>query len=1095
MDDAYLRYPTLAGEVLAFVADDDVWVAAAAGGDAWRLTSRHAPVRNARLSPDGSQVAYAAVAGGRFEVHVAELSGGRARQLTWWGDDSTAVLGWTPGSEVVAVTAAGEPSRNHTWAWALPAGGGPGRRLPYGPLSALSWGEGGALLAGVDQSLRRGAAWKRYRGGTAAKMWVDRDGSGHFDRLGAAIDGQLEDPQWCGGRVVFVSDHEGCGNVYSCAADGSGLRRHSDHDRFYARAAAGDGTRVAYQCAGELWRLDDLDPRSQPVRIDLRLRSAHRPAPVVPVDVAGDLHKVAPDRDGLGALLEVRGAVSWLPLRGGPARVVAAGGASRGRLPSVLGSGATAAAAWVDDGGGADAVAVAPLDGPPGEQRSLGAGQLGVVVELAASPDGARVATASHDGWVRITEVASGESIDVDRSGHDPATGLAWSPDGQWLAWSHAGPVTPAEAVLRQIRVARASGGEVVEATPMRFNDREPVWTPDGKFLAFLSTRTFDPVYDETLFDVGFPAATRPYLLRLAAATPSPTGPEAAQRPVAPAPAQPAPAQPGAPAAEGESGKVPAVVVDTEGLGRRLVTLPVPAGRLSGLVATAGGLAWRSQAVAGSLGDSWADPAGPPPPARLDHIDLASLAVTTLLAEADAVDVTAGGRALLVRRGRDLRVVPADRAAPASPEPGDDATLAVDLSRLHLEVDPAAEWAQMLAETARLQANLFWVQDMGGVDWDEVVGRYRPLVSAVSTRDELSELMWEMQGELGASHAYEMPPERPADPALAPGWLGADLDVHPSGGWLVDRVVPAEPSVPAARSPLAEAGVREGELVVAVGGRRLAAGDNPSRWLAGLAGAEVELTVRDQAGSERRVPVRCLAGERALRYHDWVAGRRSAVHEAGGGRVGYVHVPDLSVAGWGQLHRDLRTEIRAEALVVDLRGNGGGHLSPLVLERLAQTVTAWTVTRDYEPYPYPADVPRGPLVAVIDQNAGSDGDIISAGFRQRRLGPLVGMRTWGGVIGIDGRFRLADGTLVTQPRYAFWFDGGAGWGVENHGVDPDLEVPFAPHDWAAGRDPQLDAAVRAALDALGRAEPVRPAPAAERPDRSQPPLPPRPAAG
>jgi tricorn protease len=311
----------------------------------------------------------------------------------------------------------------------------------------------------------------------------------------------------------------------------------------------------------------------------------------------------------------------------------------------------------------------------------------------------------------------------------------------------------------------------------------------------------------------------------------------------------------------------------------------------------------------------------------------------------------------------------------------------------------------------------------------------------------------------------------------------------------VDRVLPGESSAPAARSPLVAPGVavRPGDVILAVDGRPVDATLGPAALLVGAAGKAVELTVaRDGTGEPRRVVVEPLADERPLRYHAWVADRRAAVHAASDGRVGYLHIPDMTAEGWAQLHRDLHLEVAREALVVDVRDNGGGHISELVLEKLARSIQGWDTVRHGVPQTYPTNAPRGPLVAIANEWSGSDGDIVTAGFQRLRLGPVVGIRTWGGVVGIDMRYRLVDGTMVTQPRYSFWFSD-VGWGVENYGVDPDVEVPIRPQDWAAGADPQLDTAVRLALDALRTRPASQPPDPATRPSRAAPTLPPRPA--
>ena len=424
-------------------------------------------------------------------------------------------------------------------------------------------------MLGTDQTLHGASSWKRYRGGTAGKAWIEIDGTGSYRRFAADLDGQIEDPQWWDGRVVFLSDHEGWGNVYSLAPDGTELRRHSDHGDAYARNADGDGSRLVYGCFGDLWILDSLAVDSVPRRLKLRLGSARYGRVRYPLQAAKAVSRVAPDMTGRASALDIRGAAVWCTHRDGPARVLSPGGRVRARFTTPLGSDQVV---WVSDAEGEDRLELAAVTGGPG--RMLAGGELGQVVDLAASPDGAWVATASEDGAVRVTDVAAGETRELDRSRFDIANGLCFSPDSAWLAWSAAGPLAD-EAGLRQIKLAKVTDGAVHEATPLRFHDREPVFTPDGRYLAFLSRRTFDPVYDELRFDLSFPAATRPYLLRLAAATPGPLSPETAGRDLPwDSPQVDADPSQGAGGASGAQASVAEVLVEPEALATRLVELP-----------------------------------------------------------------------------------------------------------------------------------------------------------------------------------------------------------------------------------------------------------------------------------------------------------------------------------------------------------------------------------------------------------------------------------------------------------------------------------------------------------------------------------------
>jgi tricorn protease len=386
----------------------------------------------------------------------------------------------------------------------------------------------------------------------------------------------------------------------------------------------------------------------------------------------------------------------------------------------------------------------------------------------------------------------------------------------------------------------------------------------------------------------------------------------------------------------------------------------------------------------------------------------------------------------------------------------------------------------------------FWVPDMAEVDWDGVLGTYRPLLQRIRTADDFADLVGEVFGELGASHAYVRPAPRPGEAATPPvGYLGADLAQAADGSWQVERVLPGESSDPRARSPLSGPGaaVPAGATLLEVDGQPVSPAAGPGPLLVGAARKPVELTVSD-GGGRRRVAVVALASERRLRYQDWVAANRRRVRELSDGQAGYLHVPDMMGEGWAHFHRDLRAEMARDMLILDVRQNRGGHVSELVVEKLARRIMGWSVPRGLRPHTYPNDVPRGPVVALTDEFAGSDGDMITAALRILGLGPVVGARTWGGVIGIEGWFRLVDGTAITMPKYGMWLDT-YGWGVENHGVDPDVEVLISPADWAEGRDPQLATAVRLAVEALGSKPAARPPDTSARPSRRRPPLPPR----
>ncbi len=1122
MSSGYLRYPHIHGDLLTFAAGDDVWLAPAAGGRAWRLSADDVPVSYPRFSRDGLRVAWSSSRDGNPEVYCAEADGSTAARLTYWGDPQTRVTGWTAAGEVLAITSANQPAAKYRRAYAVPADGTPPRLLPFGTVTDVAIEETGtALLTG--SVVGEPAFWKRYRGGRTGKLWTATAGdpphrAAEFTRVLAELDGQLASPMLIGGRLFFLSDHEGTGNIYSCALDGGDVSRHTDHEGWYARNPSTDGQRIVYHVAGDIWILDGPDA-PEPRRLDITLGSpASGRAPKL-VSAKDHLGALDCDKTGQASVVEVRGTVHWLTHRDGPARALHVDPGARARLPRVLGD--TGQVVWVTDASGDDALEIASAEGTgdTGVVR-LAEGLLGHVTSLAASPDGATVAAAAHDGRLLAVDVTSGQVTELAASDDGAIDGLSWSPDSAWLAWSQPG-IRP----LTRIRMARIADGQIIDVTDGRFADTSPVFTADGLYLAFLSQRSFDPVYDAHTFDLSFPFGGRPYLVPLAAGTPSPFGPTPGGRPFG----QDNGDDPGA---------QPAVAVDPEGLAERVVAIGVEEARYRYLRPVKGGLVWLRTPVTGVLGEGGAGPDDDRPRPALQRFDLGKREVKELVGALDWFRVSGDGTRLVVRDRDELRVLPSARKHDDAGE-----TVTVDVSRARFTADPAALWRHAYDEAGRFLSWDYWTPDMSGVDWDGVLGEYRPLLDRIRSAADFADLLWELLGELGTSHAYVTAAWTASRDYVPVGQLGADISRDPAGRWLVDRVLPGESSDPQARSPLAAPGVvvHPGDELLAVDGQPVDPRRGPWPLLAGAAGKPVELLLArggdppeppallaggatphdppDPGGTHpprpplggappprtplaplapagggiratRRVVVVPLRSDRRLRYQDWVAGRRRLVRELSEGRLGYLHIPDMMGEGWAHFHRDLRTEMAHDGLVFDVRGNSGGHISQLVVEKLARRVIGWCLGRWLRPEPYPQEARRGPLVTVADEFAGSDGDIVTAAVKLLGLGPVVGTRTWGGVIGIEGRQGLVDGTTVTVPRFAFWFDE-YGWGVENHGVDPDVEVLITPDDAAAGRDPQLETAVQFAMDALDKQPPpARPDVATGR-GKARRPLPPR----
>lgn len=1052
MTDGYLRFPHLHRDTVVLVADDDLWLGSLGGGRASRITLGEEKPRNPRFSPDGSRVAFTATTNGGWDAYVVDLDGG-TRRLTWLSGRPMLVSGWLDAEHILVCSQHEGFHRVDSSMYSLSLDGRL-TRLPWGLASAAAVHRKGRVAI-ASANFRDPSGWKRYRGGMAARLYLSADGHGDWKRILPEVTAGLFWPSWVGERLMFTSDlGEGPdvqGQVWSVNSAGKDLRQHTRHsaEQGYVRDATTDGQGVVYHSRGRLHYLATLKAEPQPLDITVPL-GRPQPLTVTPTD---RLESIAPDRGGDSSLVEWRGAAYLLTHRGGPARAVAESPGVRIREPRFLAQ--TGRGVWVSDEGGEDALEIRQLDGY-GPARRLAAGRLGRVMTLEPNAEGSKVAVGSHDGKVYILDVARGSVRTVGRSPVGEATGLTWSPDGRYLVWRNA---VANEGMLGQLVGYDTTSEAGFTLTRGQFNDFCPTFTADGKYLCFLSSRTIDPTYDELGFDLAFTNSTRPWLVPLSATEPAPFGPSADGWPISEPDDKDDDKKSNADK-EGGQEEAPAVVFDLDGVEDRMVPLPVPSSRYASLQPAKDGLVWVALRSTGELGAARAGVEGEVKD-HVEHFSFKTRKLRVVVENCDGAAISGDGERLVVRSGEDIWVQQADH------EPdGDDAKIPVDLSRLRRELDPRAEWRQMFEENARLMRDHYWRDDFDGTDWAAAVDRYRPLLDRIATHDDLVDVLWETVGELNTSHAYIDPPSPHHDGAHV-AFLGAEFTRNAKGEVVISRILPGETSDPSARSPLRAAGVAAapGDVIAAVDGRSTAEVPDIGALLQGAADKVVELTLV-QGRQRRRVAVVPTPSEAPMRYHEWVAGRVRHTCDRSKGRVGYVHVPDMVARGWAEFHRLIHAAMRCEAVVVDVRFNAGGHTSELVIERLSRRAVGWNGARHHDDITtYPSQAARGPVVFLTNAYAGSDGDIVTAAAQELGLGPVVGERSWGGVVGIDGRFTLVDGTEVTQPRYWIAFDK-YGFGLENHGVDPDIVVETGPAEWESADDVQLNRAIDEALSLL-----------------------------
>ncbi|MBI5622778.1 MAG: PDZ domain-containing protein [Elusimicrobia bacterium] len=1053
LNEGYLRHPSIHKDTVAFVCEDSLWTASIKDGSAARLTHWPGEVRFPRISPDGKWIAFTSTKEDTANLYVIPAAGGEARRLTWH-NAATVCAGWTPDSrKVLFRSSMASPTPRETRLFTAALSDGAVAELPVGP----------AITAALHPDSRRvvigrnyldPAGWKRYRGGLCGVLWSGDLRAKTFRKL-VELPGNAVSPMWVGGRVFFLSDHEDHGNIYSVKPDGSDLKRHTHHMDFYARFPCTDGRRIVYQKAAELWL---LDPSSGERRLRIRTASAKTGLARKFVSASRYLTEYGLDPKGSSCLLTSRGKPFALSHWEGAVRQLGLRQGVRYRLSAWLHDGKRVLT--VSDEGGEERLEV--WDSRTGLRlERLDKLGTGFLWELSASPKEDKAAACDERNRLHLIDLKKGTSEVIDSSAVWEISDLAWSGDGRCLAYAKPERTHGEFFFGSSIKVYDLKTGKSHSVTDCEFHNRAPVFDPEGRYLAFLSYRHFNPVMDSAELNATFYHMTKPYLVTLKASEYSPLFPM-------PKPEQKAGAKKGKP-------KETVFSIDFDGIADRVEEVPVKEGDYARLAAVKGKLLLLCTPKTGMLGQDWTGTSDKPS-SSIEAWDFANRKHDVVCSGVSDFALSANGEKMLIRVEKRLRVVKAGDKPPADSageNPGPESGW-LDLSRIRLEIEPAQEWRQIYRQAWRDQRDFFWTRDLAGVDWKGVRDRYLPLLDKVATRAELSDLLWDMQGELNTSHAYEFGGDYAAPPAYRIGLLGADLERDPSSGRVrFKRIYRGDSWIKGHGSPLRAPGVnvKEGDYLLAVDGVEVKAPLQPHALLAHRVDCMVTLRVgaSPDPAKAREVTVRTLSDESKARYREWVRANRELVKEHSGGRLGYIHIPDMSCQGLIEFHRALYTESAKDGLIVDVRFNGGGFVSGMIVSKLARRPVGYGRRRSGLPVAYPEHAVRGPIVAICDERCGSDGDIFSQAFKALKLGVLVGKRTWGGVVGIDGRRRFVDQGLATQPEYAFWFHG-AGWGVENRGVDPDIEVEWDPASFAAGEDPQLEKAVEVAMERLKTGE-------------------------
>jgi len=1031
-DARLLRFPTIHGDTIAFSHAGNLYSAPASGGLARRLTSHDGYECFPRFSPDGKWIAFTGQYDGNTEVYVMPAEGGTPRRLTYTAtldrDDisdrmgpNNIVIGWKHDSKTILFR-----SRMHAFnpfigeLFTVTLDGGLPERLPLPRGGFGTFSPDDSKLA-YNRIFREFRTWKRYRGGMADDVSI-------YDFATKKTEVIAPDPacdvfpMWAGDKVYFLSDRgkNMRFNLWSCDLNTKEVKQLTTFGEFDCKFASLGDKAIVFENGGWIYKFDLTTEKADKINVVIRddfpvARSGLR-------DVSHNIGALEISPDGKRALFSARGDIFTVPASHGPTRNLTNSPGIHDRNPKWSPDGKTIA--FISDATGEDEIHLIAQDGSDASQPLTHGGDTYKYL-LEWSPDGSKILWNDRKQRLQFIDVKTKEVTLVAESKAFEITDFSWSPDSKWVAYE-----LPEARSFGRIAIYSVDQKATIPVTDGWFANGNPTFSSDGKYLYFVSARDFSPTFGNTEFNHIYQNMQRIYLVTLRKDLPDPFENKSDEVGVAP------------PAAAPAAGAV-TVKVDADGLTDRVVRLPVPAANYGGLRAAAGLLYYfRGGFFMFDLG------------AKKE----------TALGQIQGYEISHDQKKMIVGQQGKYAIIDLPKG-PITVAEG------LNLSGLEVTLDRAAEWKQIYNECWRQMRDFFYAPNMHGVDWPKVRDKYAPLVGHVHHRADLTYIIGEMIAELSAGHCYVGGGDVPNVPRIPMGLLGAELARDPATKYYkITRILHGANWDPATRSPLTELGVnaKVGDFILAVNGKPTNEMANIYESLINLADKDIMLKVNDkpEMKTARQVMVKPVKDEAKLYYHEWVHDNIEKVSKATDGKVGYLHVPDMLAEGLNEFVRYYYPQLNKKALIIDVRGNGGGNVSPMLIERLRREIAMVGIARNSSPTVIPGGTFFGPKVCLINEFSASDGDLFPFQFKYYKLGKLIGKRTWGGVVGIRGSLPLLDGGTLNRPEFSRYDIEGKTWLIEGHGVDPDMIVDNDPAHEYAGIDDQLNTAVKHILEEL-----------------------------
>jgi tricorn protease len=1051
------RYPDVSNTHITFVYAGDIWVAPKTGGTAQRLSSPRGEETFPRFSPDGQTIAFSGNYDGNQDIYTVPTMGGEPTRLTYhpMGDR---VIDWYPDGGGILFASSRESGRQrYSQFFRVPGGGGLTEKLPvpYGEFGAVS--PDGEWLAYLPIA-RDFRLWKRYRGGMAPDIWLFNLRDNSSRNVTNSIENESQ-PMWYGRTLFYISDagpnqrH----NIWAYDLDSGTPRQITQFSDFDIHFPAIGTSDIIFEAGGRLYLLDLATERYSEVNIDVVTDLATlkpRTENVAQLMFGGGISPT-----GKRAIAEARGDIFSLPAEHGPILNLTASSGVAERYPSWSPDGKYIAY-WSDRSGEYE-LYIRPTNGAGDEEKLTSMGP-GYKYTPYWSPDSKKLAFVDQAKVIYYYDLERRRVTEVDQDmwmSHGGLAGFAvsWSPDSRWMAYSR-GLGHRGNAVF----LYDTQDGQLHQATSGYYSSFGPTFDPDGKFLYYYSNRTFRPSYSDFDNSWIYPNATNIVAVALNSDVPSPLAPrndeeEAKEEGEGEGEGE---AKEGEEAGEDDK----AVNIELENFEQRLVVLPPDAGNFGDLQAVSGKVVFRRTPNTGS-GDE---------DSPIIFYDLKEREEKTIVGDADGFQISADGKKMIVVNERRVAII--DVA------PNQKLDKPLRTNEMEAMIDPRAEWRQIFSDAWRFQRDFFYDPNMHGVDWDTMREQYGRLIEDAVTRWDVNYVLGELIAELNSSHTYRGGGDQETAPQRPVGTLGVDWSVQ-NGFYRIEKIVRGAPWDADVRSPLAEPGVKvnEGDYVLAVNGVPFDTSKDPWAAFEGLAGRTVALTVNDRASMDgaREVLVETLRAnqETRLRHLAWIESNRKRVEEATDGRVGYVYVRSTGIDGQNELVRQFSAQFDKAGMIVDERFNSGGQIPDRFVELLNRPPLAFWAVRTGKDWQWPPVSHFGPKVMLINGWSGSGGDAFPYYFKEAGVGPLIGSRTWGGLIGLSGTPPLVDGGVSLVPTFRMYSTDGE-WFPEGHGVEPDIDVPEDPTALARGSDPQLERAIEEVMSLIRQNPPVT----ADRPD-------------